>query len=117
MENMSYLMLFEFLLKLQINPNIQTVFHHMDPNIIADIIMETLNGIIDMLAPLKIVPIKKDHIPYIDSDTRKAIKQNKNQLTNAIFHKNEEGKWRVYRRERNRISKIIATSLMNFMQP
>ena len=45
---------------LKVNPNIQQVFHHSEPNIIAEIIMDNLNQIIDVLAPLRIVPIKKD---------------------------------------------------------
>ena len=93
---------------LQINPNMQKVFHHSDPNKIATLIMETLNEIIDTLAPLRIIPIKKDHIPYIDTETRKAINVNKNQLTQAILSKNDKSKWRDYRRQRNKIFKGIA---------
>ena len=47
---------------LKINPNMQNVFYHSDPNIIAEIIMKTLNEIIsDVLAPLRIIPIEKDY--------------------------------------------------------
>ena len=38
---------------LKINPGMQNVFHYSDPNVIANIIMETLNEIIDTLAPPK----------------------------------------------------------------
>ena len=54
---------------LKINKKIQTVFHYENPNKIAEIIMGTLNELIDTLAPLRIVPIKKDHIPYVNSET------------------------------------------------
>ena len=93
---------------LKLNPNMQGVFHHSDPNKIAEIIMQTLNQIIDILAPLRIVPIKKDHIPYIDSETRRALKINKVQLTEAISSKTDLAKWRVYRKNRNKIEKIIS---------
>ena len=85
----------------------QHVFHHTDPNKIAVIIMDTLNQIIDTLAPERRVPMKNDHIPYITSETRKALKINKNQLSEAILSKNNKTKWRVYKKNRNKISKII----------
>ena len=101
---------------LKINQNLQNVFHHSDPNKIAEIIMETLNQIIDVLAPMRIIPTKKDHIPYINSETRKAIQLNKNQLTEAILSKNDKSKWRVYRKERNTISKVIAKNKSTYIR-
>ena len=92
---------------LKINPKMQNVFHYTDPNKIAEIIMGTLNEIIDTLAPLRIVSIKKDHIPYINSETRKAIKINKHQLSQVISSKSNKTKWREYRKNRNKIGKII----------
>ena len=82
----------------------QNVFHYSNPEKIATIIMETLNEIIDTLAPLRIIPVKKDHIPYIDAETRKSIELNKIQLTDAISSKNDKNKWRHYRKHRNKIS-------------
>ena len=48
---------------LKVNQHFQEVFHQTDPNIIAEIIMQNLNQIIDILAPLRIVQIKKDYLP------------------------------------------------------
>ena len=92
---------------LEINQNMLKVFHSSDPNVIAEIIMTTLNEIVDTLAPLRIIPIKKDHIPYIDTELRREIKFNKVQLTEAISSKTDKNKWRDYRKKRNKISKDI----------
>ena len=92
---------------LKINPNMQNVFHHSDLNIIAEIIMKTLNEIIDVLAPLRIIPIEKDYIPYLDPEIRRAIKLNKSQLPDAIYFKSNKSKWRIYRKQRNKIFKNI----------
>ena len=92
------------------------VFHHTDPNQIAPIILETLNQIIDTLAPMRIVPVKKDNIPYIDSETRKDIKLNKKQLTEAILAKNDKHKWRKYRKLRNNIFKTISKNKASYIK-
>ena len=94
----------------------QTVFHHSNPNEIAEIIMDTLNQIIDTLAPMRIVPIKKDYIPYIDSDTRKLVSENKRQLSEAISAKNDKAKWRIFRRQRNRINKLISKQKSDYIK-
>ena len=94
----------------------QNVFHSSDPDKIAVIIMDTLNEIIDTLAPMRIVPIKKDHIPYITSDTRKALKFNKCQLTEAILSKNDITKWREFRKNRNKIGKIILKNKAEYIR-
>ena len=101
---------------LKINPKMQNVFHHSDPDKIATIIMDTLNEIIDTLAPLRIIPVRKDHIPYIDSETRKAIAMNKNQLTDAISSKNDKSKWRHFRKHRNKIFKNIAKKKSDYIK-
>ena len=101
---------------LNVNQSMQTVFHHSDPNIIASIIMRTLNDIIDTLAPLRIIPVKKDYIPYLDSETRKDIKYNKKQLTEAIRFKTDKSKWRLYRKQRNKIFKNISDKKSAFIK-
>ena len=63
-----------------------------------------------------IVPIKKDHIPYIDTETRKAIRINKMQLTDAIFSKKDKNKWRSYWRHRNKIFKSIAKKKSEYIR-
>ena len=80
------------------------------------ILSDSLNQIIDTLALLRIVPIKKDHIPYIGSETRKAIKMNKIQLTEAILAKNDHKKWRVYRVQRNKNFKTISKNKSSYIR-
>ena len=65
---------------------------------------------------MRIIPIKKDHIPYIDSETRRAMKENKKQLTDAIFSKGDKIKWRLYRRQRNKIFNSISKKKSAFIK-
>ena len=42
------------------NENLNTIFNHTDPNIIANILQVELNGIIDTISPPKIVQFSKN---------------------------------------------------------
>ena len=62
---------------------LQTIFEHTDPNIVAEILHNELNLIINKLAPKKRVQVKND-IPYLDKQTREKKKSVEKLLTKAI---------------------------------
>merc|ERR1712240_281714 len=52
------------------NDIIQTAFNYMDPVLIAEIIMNEYNNIIDIIAPKTKRQVRKNYTPYLDKETR-----------------------------------------------
>ena len=63
------------------NDTLQTIFNYTCPNLIANIIISELNGIINIIAPSKIVQVRKNYILYMNEDLIQR-QQTKTQLYN-----------------------------------
>ena len=53
------------------NDIIQTAFNYTDPDLIAEIIMNEYNIIIEIIAPKTKRQVKKNYTPYLTKETRK----------------------------------------------
>ena len=88
------------------NENLHKIFHSEDPDFIAETIQSELNNIVEMLAPSKVVPVKKNWTPYVNSELRAKIKFNNTLLTRAI-NLGDPGDWSAFRANRLRINKNL----------
>ena len=100
---------------LEVNPYIYEALNYQNPNYISDVIINGLNFIIEALAPLKFMQLKKDYVPYIDRDTRLEIDKNNEQLTRAI-RTNDTSDWRLFTRVRDKNKKIVVSLKAKFIQ-
>ena len=63
---------------------LESVFNHTDPNIVASIIQVELNSIIELIAPVKKVQYKKNYKPYFNEEIINNLKQSHIYLEEAI---------------------------------
>ena len=53
------------------NIEIQSVFHHKDPNHIAETIINQMDIIINSIAPSKKIQCKKNYVKWLNNDIKK----------------------------------------------
>ena len=85
---------------------IDTIFYHTDPNLIADKLHLELNTIINTLAPARIVQFRVDYTPFLNDKMNRELDFNKNLLNKAILTHGKED-WQEYKNHRNTINKQI----------
>merc|ERR1712240_116321 len=88
------------------NQIIQTAYNYTDPDLIATIIMQEFNNIIDIIAPRTKRQIKKNYTPYLNKDTREAKKQ-LNEIHNKAKQTQHDDDWREYKNQRATINKKV----------
>ena len=95
-------------LKYEIHNNDQlcSVFAMTSTNKIWNVILLQMNSIINKLAPGKIVQLKGQFIPFMNTEIKDQIIASNEALTEAINTKELE-KWRLFRSARNQVYKII----------
>merc|ERR1712240_244139 len=88
------------------NQIIQTAYNYTDPDLIATIIMQEFNNIIDIIAPRTKRQIKKNYTPYLNKDTREA-KKKLNEIHNKTKRTQHDDDWREYKNQRATINKKV----------
>ena len=91
---------------------LQTIFQSQDPNYIANTITDEINNIINIIAPAKKVQVKKNFEPFISHEILEQQKKVNEQLTTAIFSKNQN-EWKKYRTQRNEYNNKIKNKKKN----
>ena len=76
------------------------IFHHTDPNIIANLLQVEINAIINVIAPLKIIQYSRKYTPYYNNEIHKKIEIRQNLLNKAI-NTNDINDWREFNHYRN----------------
>ena len=97
------------------NQNLDMIFNYNDPDTIANIFQSEFNSIIDFLAPLKVVNLKKNYAPYLSNELKDQIKNTDKLLTNAIKSKTQDD-WRKYRHEKNALNKKIDDAKTGYLK-
>ena len=88
------------------NENLGSIFKHTDPDVVANMIIEEMNLIVNKIAPAKLVQYKAKEVEYLNDETRDMKKESEERLTEAIkYNKNED--WNHYKNLRNRYRRMI----------
>merc|ERR1712240_335583 len=88
------------------NDIIQTAYNFTDPDLIAEIIMQEFNNIIEIIAPRTKRQVKKNYTPYINKETREA-KKKLNEMHNKAKQTQQDEDWREYKNQRATINKQV----------
>merc|ERR1712243_133998 len=88
------------------NQIIQTAYNYTDPDLIATIIMQEFNNIIEIIAPRTKRQIKKNYTPYLNKETREA-KKKLNEIHNKAKQTQQDDDWREYKNQRATINKQV----------
>ena len=87
------------------NERLNGIFNYQDPDIVAEILVEELNNILEKIAPSKVVQMRKENNPR-DKETLRKKKECDQQLEIAI-EKNENEEWRLHKSLRNQLTKWL----------
>merc|ERR1712240_1002518 len=85
---------------------IQTAFNYTDLDLIAEIIMNEYNNIIDIIAPKAKRQVRKNYTPYLDKETRQE-RHNLQQLHTKEKHTQDTNHWNEYRNTKAILNKNI----------
>ena len=88
------------------NTALNTVFSYSDPNIIANIIINELSRIIELISPSKKVQCSKSYAPWIDKNFKIQADIRDNLHSIAITVDTQEA-WRDYRNQRNLVNRLV----------
>merc|ERR1712240_767534 len=88
------------------NDIIQTAFNYTAPDLIAEIIMNEYNNIIEIIAPQTKRQVKKNYTPYLNKETRQE-KHNLQRLHTKAKQTQDTNDWREYKNTKATLNKKI----------
>merc|ERR1712240_754057 len=88
------------------NDIIQTAFNYTAPDLIAEIIMNEYNNIIEIIAPKTKRQVRKDYTPYLNKETRQE-KHNLQKLHTKAKQTEDSNDWREYKNNKATLNKKI----------
>ena len=92
--------------KIKENERINKIFHYEDPEIVAKILIEEMNAIIEEIAPIRIVQRKGNEAERLNEEMKQYKRDTEDQLEKAIKDNNIED-WRVFRGMRNQLHRWL----------
>ena len=84
-----------------------------DPNVATDLLQAVITEKLDMMAPLKRIQVKTNHLPYI-TDQTKCIQNNRDIAYNRAKDTDDSNDWRLYRNLRNQAVSSLRNDEYNY---
>jgi len=72
-----------------------------------------ITDVLDDHAPIKSKVLRRNQVPYMNSRLRKEMHY-RNRLKNIYFKHRRQSDWNVYKRQRNKVSKLRKLSIQNY---
>ena len=76
------------------NQNISSIFNYEDPNVIANILINELNSIIESLAPEKLIQHSNKYAPWLNGDYFKLLSKKNLAHKRASMSNNNQDIWK-----------------------